>query len=197
MALLDKDGFIHFWSKLKQKHIDRTDNPHSVTKAQVGLGDVLNVPSYSKSEVDTKLNTKLNTNDLASNLLSKVYPVGSIYLSVNSTSPASFIGGTWEKLPEGYALWTATSGGGNTIDAGLPNITGSAGVWGDTQCSSGSGAMAFNLGSWSYDLRQGSDANLRPASSISFNASNANSIYGKSSTVQPPAYNIYAWKRTN
>ena len=36
-------------------HTGNTSNPHSVTKAQVGLGNVLNVASYSKDEVDTKV----------------------------------------------------------------------------------------------------------------------------------------------
>lgn len=33
-------------------HTSNTTNPHGVTKAQVGLGNVLNVASYSKTEVD-------------------------------------------------------------------------------------------------------------------------------------------------
>jgi len=37
-------------------------------------------------------------------LLSKVYPVGSIYMSVNSTSPASFLGGTWEMLQNRFLV---------------------------------------------------------------------------------------------
>ena len=36
-------------------HTGNTSNPHSVTKAQVGLGNVLNVASYSKDEVDSKV----------------------------------------------------------------------------------------------------------------------------------------------
>ena len=32
------------------------------------------------------------------NLKSKTYPVGSIYMSVDNTSPASFLGGTWEQI---------------------------------------------------------------------------------------------------
>lgn len=32
------------------------------------------------------------------------YPVGSIYMSTNSTSPATLFGGTWEALDEGRVL---------------------------------------------------------------------------------------------
>ena len=31
-------------------------------------------------------------------LINSIYPVGSIYLSINNVSPASFIGGTWEQI---------------------------------------------------------------------------------------------------
>lgn len=37
-------------------------------------------------------------------LLNKVYPIGSIYLSVNDTSPASILGGTWEKIQDRFLL---------------------------------------------------------------------------------------------
>lgn len=37
-------------------------------------------------------------------LLDLVYPVGSIYISVNSTSPASLFGGTWEILNDVFLL---------------------------------------------------------------------------------------------
>ncbi len=36
-------------------------------------------------------------------LLSK-YPIGSIYMSVNSTNPSTFIGGTWEQLKDKFLL---------------------------------------------------------------------------------------------
>lgn len=42
-----------------------------------------------------------------------VYPVGSIYMSVNSTSPATLFGGTWEQVKDRFLL-----GAGNTYTAG-------------------------------------------------------------------------------
>lgn len=39
-----------------------------------------------------------------STVLSKVYPVGSIYMSVNSASPATLFGGTWERIKDQFLL---------------------------------------------------------------------------------------------
>lgn len=39
-----------------------------------------------------------------------LYPVGSIYLSVNSTSPATLFGGNWTQIDPGYVLATTKSG---------------------------------------------------------------------------------------
>ena len=47
------------------------------------------------------------------NLLDIVYPVGSIYHSMNATSPADFIGGTWTKIKTFlYGADTAKKTGG-------------------------------------------------------------------------------------
>ena len=45
--------------------------------------------------------TALNkVNDLAN----KLYPVGSIYMSVNATNPTELFGGTWERLKDRFLL---------------------------------------------------------------------------------------------
>ena len=56
---------------------------------------------------------------LQADLLNKVYPVGSIYMSVVNVSPASFLGGTWQAIEQGRMLmaagssWQAGTTGGN------------------------------------------------------------------------------------
>lgn len=47
--------------------------------------------------------------------INAIYPVGSIYMSVNSTSPATLFGGTWQRIEERFLLGaSATYGAGST-----------------------------------------------------------------------------------
>ena len=45
----------------------------------------------------------------AIDILNTVYPVGSIYMSVNNISPESFIGGTWESLQNRFLVGAGSS----------------------------------------------------------------------------------------
>ena len=38
------------------------------------------------------------------NLLSKIYPVGSVYITYNNVNPGTFLGGTWERFGQGRTL---------------------------------------------------------------------------------------------
>ena len=53
------------------------------------------------------------------NLLDVVYPVGSVYMSTNSISPATLVGGTWTQVKDMFLLgagssYAAGSTGGET-----------------------------------------------------------------------------------
>lgn len=64
------------------------------------------------------------------NLLDIVYPVGSIYQSMNTTSPADFIGGTWTKLDSDAFICCGTpgaTGGANERKLSITNLP--ANVW--------------------------------------------------------------------
>ena len=158
----------------------------------------LDASNLSTTDVD-KWKSKLGVPSSSLSLLD-CYPIGSIYITTITTttgavSPASFLGGTWERLPEGYALWTASSGAGNTISAGLPNVTGqiTAAAYG-TGSASGAFTGTANGGAYTSTANL-SDANRRLVN-FNFNAARSSGVYGASSTVQPPAYKVYAWKRT-
>ena len=79
----------------------------SELRVQFPLGEVtisgLEVELYDKTEIDSMI-AEIN---------SKIYPVGAIYMSIVSTSPASLFGGTWEQLENRFLL-----GAGSNYSAG-------------------------------------------------------------------------------
>lgn len=125
------------------------------------------------------------------------HPVGSIFCTVDSASPADLFGGTWEEVSAGRVLQGADSShaAGTTAEAGLPNITGKFG-WGV------SGLFEVADGAFSGIPRASTNGIFAdPGDPTAYkqaqlDASRCSSIYGKSSTVQPPAFFVHIWKRT-
>lgn len=128
------------------------------------------------------------------------YPVGSIFQTVSSTSPAALFGGTWQEIAQNRVLMGASyaHAAGTTVEAGLPNITGSVGRFASGHHSNEldrkQGALSYsgqgnNLGYYS------SSGSYGYGYYIDFNASSSNAIYGRSNTVQPAAYYVHIWRR--
>lgn len=121
------------------------------------------------------------------------------WASNDPTSPASFIGGTWERI-EDCTIWGAsdTHPAGTTVEAGLPNIEGTIDSCDFGRDFKSTGAFALIGGT------SPSKQNYLPNSNetwahyypqISLSAATSNPIYGASDTVQPPAYCMYIWRR--
>ena len=134
---------------------------------------------------------------VATSVLS-AYPVGSIYQSTNSTSPAALFGGTWEQIASERVLMGASSShkAGTTVNAGLPNITGTAngGVLSMVTPSS-DGAFGGKYYDTSSRHGGGDRGDWFSTYNRTFDASKSNPIYGASNTVQPAAYYVYIWHR--
>ena len=126
------------------------------------------------------------------------YPVGSIFQTVSTTSPAALFGGTWQEIAQNRVLMGASyaHAAGTTVEAGLPNITGYAGADTDSgyyNTNRPNAGGAFYGGGKSYSWSAAGSQN--PGRDLCFDASLSNSIYGRSATVQPAAYYVHIWKR--
>ena len=125
------------------------------------------------------------------------YPVGSIFQTVSSTSPAALFGGTWQEIAQNRVLMGASSShaAGSTVEAGLPNITGTAngGVLSAEEPSS-VGAFGATKHTVNNTRRTGELYEIY-VYDRTFDASRSNPIYGRSSTVQPAAYYVHIWRR--
>ena len=96
---------------------------------------------------------------------------------------SALVGGQVPNLRDRTVWGNGTNTVGTTLSAGLPNITGSAGSGNSTGgYRSPTGAFTSNGSCYSADARFQS-----PNVYMKFDASLSNSIYGKSTTVQPPA----------
>ena len=131
------------------------------------------------------------------------YPVGSIYQSTNSTSPAALFGGSWEEIASERVLMGASSAhaAGTTVKAGLPNITGqvpSVKLWWNDKIWNISGSFAWTNTRPTEEryssIKDGTESSLE-FYQADFNASRSSAVYGRSSTVQPAAYYVHIWHR--
>ena len=136
---------------------------------------------YTRAEVDALLKSV------------DPFPVGSIYQSTARTSPAALFGGTWQEIAQNRVLMGAGSGhaAGTTVEAGLPNITGS--FVADVKKGEHKVSGAFTAGS--EIATTGESNNFSDVYKFSLDASKSNAIYGRSATVQPAAYYVHIWRR--
>lgn len=141
-------------------------------------------------------------------LRNQMYPVGSLYFSTNSTSPATIYGGTWERYGKGRTLvsvdesdtdFTAGKTGGektHEVRVRLGNIYGLAGISSNNDLSgiSVDGGKTYS-GFKNFNSRQtvesarGMDGSFAPMQ-IEFYAA-----IGKLPTLDPYV-SVYIWRRT-
>lgn len=164
------------------------------------LGTTLIAPNQPNSANQSLSNINSTAQE---NIVDLLYPVGSIYIGTTAECPLAAIKGTWTLVSSGRVLQGADSyhAVGTTISAGLPNITGALG---SRLCGSdGLNSIVGASGAFSQGSTTGSGfakinllTTLTTYRVTNFDASSSNSIYGRSSTVQPPAYVVNIWERT-
>lgn len=92
---------------------EQADRAQDIADSLEGLAGITGIATTEEAiagVVDNKAMTPLKTKEAIDTLVSMqrlidlIYPVGSIYTSVNSTSPTDLFGGTWEEMPAGRVL---------------------------------------------------------------------------------------------
>lgn len=99
-------------------------------------------------DTNVKSSLKINGNDI----LSLVYPVGSIYLSVKNTNPSSLFGGTWVAWGEGRVPIGVGSNG--TTNYSSVEATGGAESRSHSHAAKTSGAASGNTGNTALSIAQ-------------------------------------------
>ena len=122
-----------------------------------------------------------------SDVLDLVYPVGSLYMSVNSTSPATLFGGTWIQIKDKFLLsagdnYTAGNTGGEathtlTTDE-IPSHSHR------TKWKTGSQTASSSVIAW-----EGSSTSWQYVSTEATGG-------GQAHNNMPPYLVVYVWKRT-
>lgn len=139
-------------------------------------------------------------------VLDNVYPIGSIYMNVNSTNPGTLFGGTWEQIQGKFLLgmsssYPAGSQGGEASHTltteEMPshghNPANEAGYSGFITNSK----KAFSIGDMGSQSGSGRYYPYASAAfDISRNTLTGTTGGGKSHNNMPPYLSIYIWKRT-
>lgn len=119
-----------------------------------------------------------------------LYPVGSVYMSTNSTSPETLFGGSWTKI-QGRFLWATnntpmTTGGSRTTDEHILTI---AEIPPHTHTYQAH---------WGYNRPAGSSLSwmLNDTDYNDYATSSTGGRQGHSHTYMPPYFEVYMWYRT-
>lgn len=149
---------------------------------------------YPPRDISAQQLIALNDNAITTqNFLNKIYPVGSIYMSVNSTSPATLFGGTWEQIQDRFLLaagqtYAAGTTGGEathtlTVDE-MPSHTHGEKV----RHHLGGAQYSESLAPWAAILDSGAIYN--------WGVDTLSSGGGQPHNNMPPFLTVNIWKRT-
>lgn len=131
--------------------------------------------------------------------LDKIWPIGSVYISVNSTDPSNLFGGKWEQLKDRFLLGCGTKTNGTTGGeenhtltlAESPSHNHRELYWGNGSSYQFGVNRKAGGGMWGFDYW-----------STSSNCSQANFYTnyvggGQAHNNMPPYLAVYMWKRVS
>lgn len=125
-------------------------------------------------------------------IVDKIYPVGSIYMSVNNTNPSTLFGGTWEQLKDRFLLGAgSTYSNGSTGGEASHTLTVNEMPAHNHQVSSGWNPVAGKDRVQYTQLEGGYRYNGNSNEAFIQNTGG-----GAAHNNMPPYLTVYMWKRT-
>lgn len=167
------------------------ENNPTTKKYVDDLTDVISLAVQDNTDNIAALSSQIS--NIGSITFDDIYPVGSIYMSVNSTNPRTLFGGTWTQLKDRFLLgagstYTNGSTGGEASHTLTVNEMPSHSHPQYVTVSSG-GSLSANCDYDSY-----SSGNARKSAQ---NVSTGTTGGGKSHNNMPPYLVVYMWQRTS
>ena len=135
-------------------------------------------------------------------VLDNVYPVGSIYMNVNSTNPGTLFGGTWEQIQGKFLLGMSSSYPAGSQGGEAEHTLTTSEMPSHRHPFAGSGDFSNYDGSFSSINKQGSAYSGEPGLYNGADYSSGGYIAmqytggGQAHNNMPPYLSVYIWKRT-
>ena len=159
------------------------------------LSDVNEIKSVVNNNADNlnKMDEEIANAVEKSDLLNLTYPVGSIYMSVNNTSPANLFGGKWEQLKDRFLLGAGSSySNGKTGGEATHTLT-TAEMPSHNHNSNVRVQWYNDNNAWGLQTTDIANSNFRIDSGAVYTS---NTGSGQAHNNMPPYLVVFMWKRT-
>lgn len=168
-----------------------------------------NKPIFDWGKNDFNINGTLNIKNV--NIFDLMYPVGSIYISVNSTNPKTLFGGTWSRIQDTFLL-----AAGTVYSAGSTGGEAEHTLTVDEMPSHGHSGSTNRTGSHYHSFAgRSSNGSYGPSAESFASSDDARTIYTENAGIHshtvtidntggdgahnnmPPYLAVYVWERTS
>lgn len=176
--------------------MENIERPQEVSKAQKQIMTEKNQQKYDQDQFQNIYNYLDKLNGL-------LYPVGSIYISVNNTNPATLFGGEWEQIKDRFLLsagdtYTVGNTGGEATHTLTTNEMPAHNHQLMSQDNSSSGGGSYN--NWHAEFKFANNTNVintQSGTNKVVTASGPTTGGGQAHNNMPPYLVVYVWKRVN